>query len=331
MIDTKTQYLGFDLPHPFVPGASPMADDLDMVRRLEDAGAPMITLRSLFEEQIVGEQMANFHATAEPAESFAEATSYLPEPEDFAFGPYEYLEHVRKVRDAVDIPVVGSLNGATPGGWLEHAKLIEDAGANALELNIYDVAADPSLDAATVEQRTISMVEQVKARLTIPVAVKLSPFYTSMANFAQQLDETKVDAMVIFNRFYQPDIDVEELEIARMLQLSDSSELRLRLRWLAILSPHVKAKLAVTGGVHTPIDAVKAVMCGASTVQLVSSLLHHGPGFLKAMREQFAQWLESHEYTSLEQMRGSMNMQRSGNPSALERANYMQILQSWQM
>jgi dihydroorotate dehydrogenase (fumarate) len=324
-----TRYLGFDLPHPFVPGASPLADDLDAVRRLEDAGAPMITLRSLFEEQIVAEQISTYHAVQEPAESFAEATSYLVEPPTFAMGPHEYLEHVRRVKQAVGVPVVASLNGTTPGGWLDYAKLIEEAGADALELNVYDLGTDPTQSSDAMEVQTLAVLRQVLAAARVPVAVKLSPFYTSLAHFARRLDEAGAGALVIFNRFYQPDIDPEELEVQTLLELSTSSELRLRLRWLAILSGGVKADLAITGGVHTAVDAVKAIMCGAVAVQVVSALLKHGPQYLALLRERFLQWMQEHEYESLDQMRGSMSLERCPDPKAYERANYMHMLQSW--
>lgn len=328
-MDLSTQYLGFTLPHPFIPGAGPLADDLDSIRRLEDAGAPMIVLRSLFEEQIVQEQMAMFEAIEGPGESFAEAASYLPEPAEYAFGPHEYLEHIRRVREAVAVPVVASINGRTRGGWLNHAKLIEVAGASALELNIYDLATDPARSSRIIENETIEIVRRLRSTVKIPLAVKLSPFYTSIAHLAAQLDVAGVDALVMFNRFYQPDIDVEALETVPVLHLSDSTELLLRLRWLAVVYGHVKAALAITGGVHTPIDAVKAIMCGAGAVQAVSSLLKFGPTHLRTLRGGLESWLVEHEYESLQQMCGSMSLQRCPDPGAFERANYMQILQSW--
>lgn len=328
-MNLTTRYLGFDLPHPFVPGASPLCDDLDGVRRLEDAGAPMIVLRSLFEEQIVGEQLATYYATEGPAGSFAEALDYLPDPHDHVLGPHQYLEHVRRVRKAVAVPVVASLNGTTPGGWLNYARLIEQAGADALELNVYELAADATVSGVEIEQRTIEMVRQVRGEVSIPLAVKLSPFYTSLSHTAMRLDEAGAAALVIFNRFYQPDIDIEALEAQPVLVLSDSSELLLRLRWLAILSGRLGADLAVTGGVHTAIDAVKAVMCGATAVQMVSCLLRHGPSHLATVRAEFEQWVESHGYESLNQLRASMSHRRCDDPRAFERANYFRMLHSW--
>lgn len=328
-MDLNTKYLGFDLPHPFVPGASPLTDDLDTVRLLEDADAPMLTLRSLFEEQIVSEQMATYYATHQSQDSFPEAISYLPDPHDVAFGPQEYLEHVRRVCEAVDIPVVASLNGNTLGGWLKYAELIQQAGANALELNLYSLATDPERSGDAIELEAIQIIDQIKARVSIPIAVKLSPFYTSLSAFAKRLDKAGADAIVIFNRFYQPDIDVENLDVEPVLTLSDSSELLLRLRWLAILSGQIEADLAATGGVHTAIDAVKAVMCGAGVTQIVSALLQHGPSHLKTIKFQFETWLQEHDYDSLSQMRGNMSLQRCPNPKTFERANYMKVLESW--
>jgi dihydroorotate dehydrogenase (fumarate) len=328
-MDLSTTYLGFRLPHPFLPGASPLVDDLDMARRLEDAGAAALVMRSLFEEQITYEQMAVAHYLDAPSESFAEALTYLPSPDAFALGPEEYLEHIHKLKAAVSVPVIASLNGATDGGWLSYARLMEDAGADALELNVYTLASDFDESGETTELRTLRMLELVKRSIGIPVAVKLGPFYTSFASFARRLAASGADGLVLFNRFYQPDIDIETLEVAPLLRLSDSSELLLRLRWLAVLSGRVETSLAVTGGVHTALDAVKAVMAGADAVQVVSTLLRHGPEQLTSLRRDLALWLEEHEYDSLAQMRGSMNLLRCPNPAAHQRVNYMTILQSW--
>jgi len=328
-MDLSTTYLGFRLPHPFMPGASPLVDDLDTVRRLEDAGAAAIVMHSLFEEQITREQVAVARYLDMPGESFAEALSYLPNPDSFALGPEEYLKHIHKLKAVVSIPVIASLNGTTDGGWLGYARLLEGAGADALELNVYALATDVNDSSEILERRTLHMVEAIKRSIGIPVAVKLSPFYTSLAGFARRLAESGADGLVLFNRFYQPDIDTETLEVSPTLRLSDSSELLLRLRWLAILSGRVGASLAVTGGVHTALDAVKSVMAGADAVQLVSTLLRHGPERLTTLRHDLALWLEEHEYDSLEQMKGSMSLLRCPNPAAHERANYMTILQSW--
>ncbi|MBD3162126.1 MAG: dihydroorotate dehydrogenase-like protein [Candidatus Eisenbacteria bacterium] len=328
-MDLTTKYLGFELPHPLMPGASPLVDDLDTVRRLEDAGAAAIVMHSLFEEQIVSEQMATHQAIDGTSNAWAEAMSYFPEQDDYRLGPEEYLEQLRKIKEIVSVPVIASLNGTTLGGWLDYAKQMEQAGADALELNVYSLATDPAVTGPQIEQNTLEMVRAVKKGVEVPVAVKLSPFYSSLSHFAQQLDEAGVDGIVLFNRFYQPDIDIEELEVERTLQLSTSSELLLRLRWLAILSGNVKASLALTGGVHTEVDAIKAVMTGAHAVQVVSTLLQNGPERLQIMREAMAAWLEEHEYQSLQQMQGSMNLSRSPDPKAFERANYMHILASW--
>jgi len=328
-MDLSTTYLGLKLAHPLVPGSSPLTMELDGFKRLEDAGAPAIVMHSLFEEQILSDQI-RIRETVEVHEGItAEAASFLPSPEEFRLGPDEYLELVGKAKKAVKVPVIASLNGTTPGGWLEYAKLLERAGADALELNTYDVAADPKDSPQAIEQRTIEMARSVKKLVRIPVAVKLSPFYTSIAHFAHRLDEADVDGLVLFNRFYQADIDVENLEVTRSLQLSDSSELLLRLRALAILSGKVKASLAATGGVHTAVDAVKAVMCGAHSVQTVSALLKSGPGHLKKLRLEMASWMEKHEYASLGQMQGSMNLAKCPNPKAFERGQYMRVLKGW--
>jgi dihydroorotate dehydrogenase (fumarate) len=328
-MDLSTSYLGFDLPHPLMPGASPMVDDLDLVRRLEDAGAAAIVMHSLFEEQLVGEQIATFRQMEGPAESFAEARTYMPTPDDFTLGPDEYLEQLRKVKAAVAVPVIASLNGVTLGGWLGYARLMAEAGADAIELNVYQIPADPAEGGDAIEKRTLEMVRRVVTSIDVPVAVKLSPFYTSLPQFARRLDEAGARGLILFNRLYQADIDVEELNVERSLRLSDSSELLLRLTWLAILSGHLGASLAVSGGVHTVLDAVKAIMTGAHAVQMVSALLRNQPEHLRPMRDGLAQWLEEHEYESLRQMQGSMNLARCPDPEAFQRANYVQILQSW--
>jgi dihydroorotate dehydrogenase (fumarate) len=328
-MDLSTTYLGIKLPHPIMPGASPLVDDLDTVRRLEDAGAAAIVMHSLFEEQIAREQVAQFVHTESHGYSFAEALTYFPSPQSFALGPEEYLEQIRRIKQAVNVPVVASLNGYTLGGWLGYARLMEQAGADALELNLYQLATDPGEDARAIEDRAVSMVEAVRGAILIPVAVKLSPFYTALSHFAHRLDEAGADGLVLFNRFYQPDIDAEELEVRRGLRLSHSSELPLRLRWLAILSGKVDCSLAASGGVHTVDDAVQAIMTGAHAVQVVSALLKHGPGYLAPLRQGLARWLEEHDYDSLRQMQGSMNLEACPDPRVYERANYMLTLQGW--
>jgi len=328
-MDLSTMYLGFELPHPLMPGSSPLADDLDSVRRLEDAGAAAIVLRSLFEEQIVGDELATYHAHVGASESHAEAMSYLPEPEVFALGTHDYLEQVQKIKAAVAVPVIASLNGTTPESWIEYARLIEQAGADALEVNVYELATDPLESGEDVEERTVAVVAAVREAVAIPIAVKLSPFYSSLSHLAQRLERAGANGLVIFNRFYQPDIDAENLEIEPRLYLSSPNELLLRLRWLAVLSGQIQGSLAVTGGVHNALDAVKAVMAGAHAVQMVSVLLRRGPETLARVRVELARWLEEHGYESLRQMQGSMSYGRGGNPAALERSNYMRILQSW--
>jgi dihydroorotate dehydrogenase (fumarate) len=328
-MDLSTTYLGLRLPHPLMPGASPLADDLDTVRRLEDAGAAALVMRSLFEEQLVMEQMATLKAVDSHAEGFAEAVSFFPTLERFKLGPDEYLEQIQKIKAAVQIPLIASLNGTSPGGWLSFATQIHQAGADALELNVYLLATDPEDSGPAIEQQTIDMLRSIKKAVTIPVAVKLSPYYSALAHFAKQLDQAGADGLVLFNRFYQPDIDVEELEVEHRLSLSDSQELLLRLRWLAIVSGHVESSLAVTGGVHTGLDAIKAVMAGAHGVQIVSALLKQGPAQLTRVRDEMSRWLEEHEYDSLRQAQGSMNLLKCPDPKAFERGNYMEILQSW--
>lgn len=328
-MDLSTQYMGLTLRTPLMVGASPMVDDLSMVKRLEDAGASAVVMHSLFEEQLMREQVSTFSYVDGPAESFAEAVTYFPTPEHFVLGPDDYLNHIRKLHEQVNIPIIGSLNGMTPGGWLNYARQIEQAGADALELNVYFLATDPDEMSAVIETRTVEMLEMVKNAVHIPVAVKLAPFYTSFAGVAKSLVHAGADALVIFNRFYQPDIDLETLEVKRRLTLSDSSELLLRLRWLAILSGRIQTSLAASGGIHSGTDAVKAVMCGADAVQLVSVLLKQGPEHLRTIENEMIRWLEDHDYTSISEMKGSLSLQRCPDPKAYERANYVELLKSW--
>jgi len=321
--------MGFKLPHPLMPGASPLVDDLDTVKRLEDAGAAAIVMHSLFEEQILRDSQATIYYTEMNANANAEAQTFMPAPDEFHMGPEQYLEHIRKIKAAVAVPVIASINGITAGGWSEYAKLIQQAGADGLELNVYNLATDLTESGPAVEKRTLDAVQNVKAAVSIPVAVKLSPYFSSVAHIVRQLEELNVEAVVLFNRFYQPDIDEEALEVAPRLSLSDSSELLLRIRWLALLSGRVKPSLGCTGGVHTHIDAIKAVMAGAHGIQMVSALLRYGPEYLRTVRERMVQWMEKHEYTSLKTMQGSMGMLQCADPGAYERANYMRVLQSW--
>jgi dihydroorotate dehydrogenase (fumarate) len=325
----KTRYLGLPLAHPFMVGASPLVDDLDMVRRLEDAGSAAIVMHSLYEEQLTGESLAAHRHLDHPADSFSEATSFLPELPHFVLGPDEYLEQVLRIRAAVSVPVIGSLNGVTPGGWLEYARLIQDAGASALEVNLYGVPTDPLEMGWDIEERAVEVVRMVAQSVSIPVAVKLSPYYSALAHFATRLEAAGARGLVLFNRFYQADIEPEALAVVPSLRLSRPGELRLRLRWLAILSGQSPADLAVSGGVHSGLDAVKAVMAGAHAVQVVSAVLLHGPVRLTQIRREFERWFEAHEYQSLDQLRGSMNLKRCPDPRAFERASYLRVLQGW--
>jgi dihydroorotate dehydrogenase (fumarate) len=303
-----TRYLGLELEHPFMPGASPLADTLDSVRRLEDAGASAIVMRSLFEEQILQERFGG---------------------SGFTFDPDTYLEQLRRIKARVAIPVIASINGTTTEGWLKYARLLQRAGADAVELNFYHLATDPAEDAASVEDRLLDIVAVLKESIAIPLAVKLSPFHSSLPNLARRLDTIGAQGIVLFNRFYEADIDPDELATVPLLHLSTSDELLLRLRWLAILSPTYGGSLAVTGGVHHPIHAVKAIMAGADVVQMVSALLQNGVEHLTAVRDGVARWGDEHGYESIDQIRDSMGLAHSPNRRAPERRNYLQILQSW--
>ncbi len=328
-MNLSTTYLGLKLAHPLMAGASPMVDDMGMVKRLEDAGASAIVMHSLFEEQITRDEQGTIMDMELSSNTSAEAISFFPQPDEFRLGPEKYLEQIRLIKAAVSVPVIASLNGTTPSGWLHHGKLMQDAGADALELNVYYLATDPMESAAAVEKRTLDAVRAVKSVVTIPVSVKLSPFFSSMAHFALELETAGADGLVLFNRFFQPDINVEELVAEPSLQLSGPADLLLRLRWLAVLHGHVKGSLAVTGGVHDGIGALKAVMAGADAVQMVSALLIHGPERLAQARATLGEWLEEHEYESLAQAKGSMSLLKCPNPQAFTRANYMRILNGW--
>ena len=328
-MDLATTYLGLKLAHPLISGASPLVDDLDMVRRLEDAGVAAITMHSLFEEQLAEQEAATWYHVEAHNEAHAEATSYFPHVHEFALGPDTYLEQLRRIKASVRVPVIASLNGTTGRGWTDYAKQIQQAGADALELNVYMVATEPHISGASIEQRVIEAARLVRAAVTIPVAVKLSPFFSSVANLATSLDESGVNGLVLFNRFYQPDIDIDVLDIVPRLKLSDPSELLLRVRWLAVLSGRVRASLAASGGVHSATDAIKAIMAGAHAVQLVSTLLQHGPERLVTILRDLQRWMAEREYTSITEMRGSMSLDRCPNPAAFERGNYVRLLQTW--
>ena len=326
-MDLSTHYLGIRLPHPIMAGSSPLSDELDTVRRLEDAGSAAIVLRSLFEEQISAEQEAEMLYQDANEDSFAEATSYFPSADTFVFGPDEYLNHLRKVKETVRIPVIASLNGSTPGGWVSYAGLMQDAGADALELNVFYTPLDAQKSSADIEHDAVALVHDVKTSVKIPVAVKLWPFYTSFAYFALQLDRMGADGLVLFNRMYEVDIDVQELEITRTLELSTSSELSLRLRGIAAIAPLVRASLAVTGGVHTALDVVKCTMAGAHAIQMVSAVLQNGPAHISSVLRDLKAWMHENEWASLAEMRGNMAVDKIPNPQAYARANYMNMLQ----
>jgi dihydroorotate dehydrogenase (fumarate) len=325
-MDLSTTYLGFKLSSPLMPGASPLVDELDTVKRLEDAGASAIVMHSLFEEQINHEQLGQMLNVEMHEDAFAEALSYFPRPEEYRLGPDKYLEQVRKVKQAVKVPVIGSLNGTTPAGWLEYAKLISEAGADALELNVYYLATNAWETGDQVERRTLDAVKAVKSAVKIPVAVKLSPFFSSFAHLARTLDELGANGLVMFNRFIQPDLDIETLEVTPALHLSTSEELRLPLRWTAILYGKIQADLALTSGVHTAQDILKAMMAGANVTMLASELIDKGPERIKVLLDEMQAWMEAFEYESVKQMRGSMSQQAVAEPAAFERGNYMKAL-----
>jgi dihydroorotate dehydrogenase (fumarate) len=326
-MNLSTRYLGLTLPHPFIVGAGPLTDDAGTARTLEDEGASALVLRSLYEEEITGEQMDAFFHSESHGESFAEATSFAPDPE-LPLGPDEYLEHLRRVKSAVRIPVIASLNGTTPGGWTSWSRLLQEAGADAVELHLFHPASDSETSGAEVERRMIEIVREVKRVVTIPVAAKIPPFFTAFAHFARQLDAAGADGLVLFTRYHRVDIDVLELEVVRSLPLSDSSDLEPRLRAIAALAGRVRASLAITGGVHTALDVVKATMAGAHATQLVSALLRSGPGHLRRLRNDLEGWMEEHEWRSLEEMRGNMSFERIADPAAYERSNFRMMLRS---
>jgi len=328
-MDLKTTYLGLELKNPIICGSCPLGADIDTLRAFEAAGAAAVVLPSLFEEEILGAVAAQMEMESAGA-GFAEASSYLPDPDGYHVGPNQYLDHIGAAKEVVSIPIIASLNGATPGGWTNYAEKMEAAGADAIELNAYYLAADPDETGEHVEQRVIDIVRGVKEAVSVPIAVKLSPFYSSLSHLARKLENAGADGLVIFNRFYQPDLDIEELDVVPNLRLSTADELRLRLRWLAILSSQVGISLAATGGAHNAVDVIKAVMTGANAVQMVSALLIHGPEHITRTLEAIEFWLNEHEYESLRQMQGSMNMSKVPNPDKLTRANYMKMLDSWQ-
>jgi len=329
-MNLTTNYLGLQLKHPIMPGASPLTNNLKSIRQLEDAGASAIVLASLFEEQVRLTQNERLKIENRLAETDAASDAFYEGSDAYAFGPDEYLEHIYKAKVAVDLPIIASLNARTPTTWADFARSVQQAGADAIELNLYFLPTDPSVSAAQIEERMLEIVASVRASSSLPLAVKLSPFFSSLPNFTERLYAAGVKGVVIFNRFYQPDINVRFREVAPKLELSDSSELLLRLRWLAILSGRVPVDLAVTGGVHTPNDVVKSILAGAHGVQVVSALLRYGPQHIRSLVNGLKSYLEEHHLRSLNELRGRLNLVNSANPEAYERANYVHSLLFWE-
>ena len=329
MIDLSTRYLGLSLANPLVMSASPLSEELDNIRRAEDEGAAAVVLHSLFEEQLAVESHDLDHSLSYGTHAFAESLTYFPDQSDYNLGPDAYLEHVRRAKAAVGIPIIGSLNGVSPGGWIEYARLIQDAGADALELNVYFIPTDGAMDGVAVERMYEDLVRAVRGSIRIPVAVKLGPFFSALANLAHRLEAAGASGLVLFNRFYQPDLDIERLEVVPNLTLSTSDELRLRLRWVAILYGHVRADLAVTGGVHSTEDVLKAMMAGAAVAMMTSALLKNGLERFREVRTGLLSWMEEHEYESIRQMQGSMSQRSVADPTAFERANYLRVLRAY--
>jgi len=329
-MDLRTTYMGLELKHPIVASASPLSEKLDNIKRMEDAGAAAVVMFSLFEEQIKKENAAIEHLMESGTNSFAESLSYFPEYEDYDSGPEEYLDLLRRASEAVDIPVIGSLNGTTRGGWVETARMMQEAGANGIELNVYFIPADLELSGRDVEQRYLDVLTAVKGSVSIPVAMKLNPFFSATGHMAKQLDEAGADALVLFNRFYQPDFDLDRLEVVPNLDLSTPHEIRVPLLWIAVLYGRIQASLAATRGVYSAAEAVKYLMAGADAVMTTSAMLKHGIGFLTTLVDGLQAWMAEKGYKSVEQMRGAMSRQHCTDPSAFERANYIKILDSYE-
>lgn len=328
-MDLSTTYMGLKLKNPLVPSASPLSKELDTIKQMEDAGASAIVLYSLFEEQISFEAEELDHFLTYGSESFAEALSYFPQAQEFNLGPEGYLEHIRKAKQATGIPIIASLNGVSTGGWIDYAKKIEQAGADGLELNVYMLATDPARSSDEIEEVYVEVLKAVKSSVKIPVAMKLSPYFSALAAMAKRLDEAGADALVLFNRFYQPDLDLEALEVKPGVTLSSSTDLRLPLRWIAILFGRIKASMAGSSGVYTAEDAIKLVMAGADVVNLCAALLKNGPNHLGKVLGEMSSWLEAHDYASLKMARGSMSQKNVAEPAAYERANYIKALNSY--
>jgi dihydroorotate dehydrogenase (fumarate) len=328
-MDITTSYLGLHLPHPFMAGASPFGADLDSIKRLEDAGCAAIVLHSLFEEQITLAREGRIHHMDPLETQFSSELAGYPASTDYSLSPEQYAEHIRVVKQAVRMPVIASLNGTSAEAWLTFGQIIEQAGADALEVNLYRVVTDLNASSAAVEQELFDVTTELKRVLRIPVAIKVSPFFAAFGHVARQLEVAGADGLVIFNRFYQPDIDTRTITVEPRGGLSTSAELRLRLRWLAILYGRVRPSLALTGGVATPDDGIKALLAGADVVQLVSALLRHGPAYVSVMTHGLLHWMESHGLGSLADVRGRLSLEHASSPAAFERANYLRALQSW--
>ena len=328
-MDLRTTYMGMELQHPIVASASPLSGNLASIKRLEDAGAAAVVMFSLFEEQLQHESAALEYLMTAGTESFAESLNYFPEMDDYTVGPDSYLELLRQASEAVDIPIIGSLNGITNTGWIEYAQLMQEAGAKGVELNIYYIPADLTTSGREVEERYVEIVKAVKAAVTIPVAVKLSPFFSAIGSMAKALDEAGADALVLFNRFYQPDFDLDRLEVTPDLHLSTPDEIRLPLLWIAVLHGRLRASLGATRGVHTPVEIVKYLMAGADAVMTTSALLKNGVDYLTTLRDGLRTWMEMHRYVSVAQMKGSMSQRNVADPTAFERANYIKTLESY--
>ena len=325
----NTSYLGLSLRSPLVASASPLWENVDNIRRAEEAGAGAVVLFSLYEEQIRREREAVDHYISYGAESFAEAISYVPQPVQYHVGPDAYLDLIRRAKAAVSIPVIASLNGATVGGWTRYARRMQEAGADALELNVYYIPTDPALSGAQVEDTYGEILTAVKAAVSIPVAIKLSPYFSNMAAMARRLDELGTDGLVLFNRFYQPDIDLETLEVRPNVLLSTPQDLRLPLTWIGILYGRLRADMAASSGAHTGADALKLLLCGATVVMMTSALLRHGPGHLRTVLDEMTGWMREREYESVDQLRGSVSQMHAEDPSAFERAQYMRALTTY--
>jgi dihydroorotate dehydrogenase (fumarate) len=329
IMDLTTTYMGMKLKHPIVASSSPLSGNVSSIKRLEDAGAAAVVMFSLFEEQLKHESAALEHLMTAGTESFAESLSYLPEVDDYTVGPDTYLDLLRRASEAVDIPLIGSLNGITNTGWIEYAQLMQQAGAKGIELNIYYIPADLTTNGREVEERYIKIVKAVKESVTVPVAVKLSPFFSAIGSMAKALDHVGVDALVLFNRFYQPDFDLDKLEVAPNLNLSTPDEIRLPLLWIAVLYGKLQCSLGATRGVHTPIEVVKYLMAGADAVMTTSALLKNGVDYLTTLRDGLQTWMEVNHYQSVAQMKGSMSQQNVADPTSFERANYIKTLESY--